>query len=440
MKSFFGLWSFPVLLMVLIYLPAAIFGIFHFRDIYATIFLALLIIFVTIYLVVYLRLPDGFFPRIKEMFWAIGDQVNWRAMAWLSVFTYLATLVIAGLTTDVTPLGAALRGGSALDIAEARANFFANRVGVESLLRYLAVILGRAVMPFLVILGYWRGYKYRHLMLLALLLCYFVFLEKVLPLFIFLPLIVLQCKTNNVYFALLNFSLLCGAFLLMGLLASGSLHEAPRNSELAAVNVKREWRPPVSNKLCVTRDGVCLRSLKEHGQHFYPLRHAILLSLPLSLRNNEVVFSITTLLNRALWLPYVTAYDWLRFQDEVFEGKLTYGRSIGIVSWLMGEDKLRVERMVYHFQGLSGKGSANTVFFVDAKIAFGWFGVILYCIVFTLIAKVILSSNNTPAKLASMTGFFTVCLSPLTASILSGGLFFYIIICLFVRQKLVASS
>lgn len=409
--------------MLAIYLPASIFGLFIFRDIYSVMFLGILSEFVIIYSWLYPRLPAKIFGEyMQSFFWKVGDQINWKIISWFTLGLYVATITLASYTVDYTPLGAALHGGSNLDIANARANFFANRSGVESLLRYSAVILGRAVIPFLVIHAYWNKNKFRHLILFGLLLCYFIFLEKALPIFLFLPLILLSLHKRRFFMAIICTFSLFTAIGLMTFLAQGGLHDASKNLKVEQKEYIFENSSLVGAEKKIITDNPML--------HFYPLYVAYPQKNQKSVNYRTII-----ILNRALWIPYVTAYDWLKFHDVVLNGELTYGRSIGVVSLILGEPKLQIERLVYKYQGLGGDGASNTVFFVDAKIAFGWYGVLIYCIVFTLIAKLILSSKNEPAKIASVTGFFTVCLSPLTASILSGGLFFYILISLLIRPS-----
>jgi hypothetical protein len=153
---------------------------------------------------------------------------------------------------------------------------------------------------------------------------------------------------------------------------------------------------------------------------------------------NEIPQSML-MINRALWIPYVTAYDWLRFQDRVLKGELTYGQQIGALSWLLGKPRLQLEQMVYDFllgQPDAGAGAANTIFLADAKLAFGWLGVVLYCALFAFLAAAIFSSANEVAKIASATSFYTAALSPLTATLLSGGLLFFLFMALFHRPAL----
>ena len=141
-----------------------------------------------------------------------------------------------------------------------------------------------------------------------------------------------------------------------------------------------------------------------------------------------------TLLNRMAWIPYVTAYDWLGFQRNVLHNELTYGRSISFIHLIYGEPKMELEKMVYVYQfGASpgGQGGSNTAFFVDAKLAFGWLGSIFYCLVFTFCAACIINSGSRVLIFSSVLCFFIASVSSLTATLLSGGLFIYVILAFF---------
>jgi hypothetical protein len=142
------------------------------------------------------------------------------------------------------------------------------------------------------------------------------------------------------------------------------------------------------------------------------------------------------IVNRMVWIPYITAYDYLRFQDEVLGGRLVLGRSIGLVSWLMGDSRLNLERMVYRYEfGASphAGGASNTVFFVDAKVNFGWLGAVLYSALFVFFAAIVFSSDNPVAQVSSLSSFFAASLSSLSGTLLSGGLFFFVVISLLTR-------
>jgi len=216
------LWHLPAVLVLGIYLPAALLGAYVFRDAYALSFLALLAIFTVSYYVLYPQFARLFrLATVRSFFWRLGGWVNWRACAWIAVAIYLLTIAAAALTTHATPLGAALRGASLMDIADARAAFLAKREGMEALLRYSAFILGRSVMPFLVTYAYWSGHRLRHVALAALLVSYGISLEKAAPVFAFLPLILMRAiqgrwKAVFAHAAVLAACLAAWTFLVMG--------------------------------------------------------------------------------------------------------------------------------------------------------------------------------------------------------------------------------
>jgi len=427
----FDFWKMPVLMMLSIYLPASLAGLYLFRDIYSISFIYMLGIFVLCYYVFYICfsiwMPTKSF---QEFFYKIGDRISWPRLALVAILTYLATIIIASFTVDSTPLATALNGGNWLDIAKARANFLANRDGVESLLRYIALILGRAVLPYLLIYAYYYKHKQRHYFLILMLFCYLISLEKASCIFLFLPLIILSLTKNLKKLAFFQFICLIFFIGLWTFLAHGGL----ANSE-DSINT--------SNEQLVQNETTLLVG----GAHGDPDRFSLFVLVNRELRKAHLkeipdvqnVFSEGLfIVNRSIWIPYITAYDWLKFQDEILDSKLTYGGSIMPLSWILNKPLLNLEQMVYEYEfgpPPGGLGGSNTVFFVDAKIAFGWIGVFIYNILFTAFAYIIFTSKNEIAKIASFTTFFTACLSSLTATLLSGGLFFYIMASLLIRPQ-----
>jgi hypothetical protein len=394
-----------------IYLPAALLGAYFFRDAYASSFLVLLAIFAATYYGLYPRFAGLLrLGNLRANLWRIGDRIDWRGWAWFAAAVYVTTMGVAALTVPATPLGAALRGGNWLDIALARADFLAMREGPEALLRYLVLILGRSVMPFLVAYLYWSRHRMRHLALAVLLFCFLIPLEKASPLFAFLPLILVRSlqKAWNAAFA--HAACMVACIGLATFLAAGGLYDSQRraSSGLSALTIQQQVVPSTK----VDRD------------------------VKLSDESGELVYQLYLVVNRAVWVPYATAYDWLKFHHDVLDGELVLGRSIGIVSWLMGKPRVWLEQMVYQFSfGTSpgGAGASNTVFFVDAKVNCGWLGAVAYCVLFTFFAAIVFSSENRVAQIASVTSFFTASLSSLTATLLSGGLLFYLMLSMLTR-------
>ena len=428
-----ALWHIPGALIVAIYLPASLFGLYLFGDHYAVDFAVLLSVFALSYYLLYrpaARMLECL--EIHSRLLSLGARVYWPLAAWIAVVAFCATIAGAALTTPVTPLQAALQGADLFEIAAARGEFLAKREGAEALLRYSAVILGRAVMPFLVAYLYWSNHRLRHLCLAGLLACYGVSLEKASPLFALLPLILLRSVEGKWWAALLHVTILTLCIGLWTFLALGGLREEARaQTTLPRSASAAQPAPPIS-----------VPPIPRYGD---PRRHYIF--YPIEAKGlwrfkepppDSYAARLMWITNRVIWIPYITAYDWLKFQDDVLHGRLTFGRSIGVVSWLMREPRLNLEQMVYWYQfGQSPgeAGSSNTVFFVDAKLAFGWPGAFLYCLLFPLFAAAVFSSGNRVAKVASVTSFFTASVSPLTATLLSGGLAFFILISLLTRTE-----
>lgn len=426
----------PVILILIIYLPAAFFGIYVFGDSYAWSFLAMLGLFVGVYYGLFLKLSGWLKPSqsMRQHLWCIGDKVNWMFLAYLAAALYVCTLLIAGMTVELTPLGAALRGGDWIDIARARADFMANREGGEALLRYSSVIFGRAVMPFIVIYAYWFRLKFRHLLLVGVLLCYLVSLEKASALFLFIPLIILSFQRK--VWSCLAFQFVGVIILLVGwtFLAHGGLYRPTNSIAEINKNVVEKAILPESAKSRGDPRRFDFYQLIYSRKNFYSVSNEQRGKIPCA--KNVLLCKVEVILNRSLWIPYITAYDWLKLHDEVLGGKLNYGRSIGVIAMMLGETKLDLEGMVYEYEfgtPPGGAGKSNTIFLVDAKLAFGWFGVLLFSLFATFCSMLIVSSKNDIAKIASVSSFITLSVSSLTATLLSGGMFFYILICLLTR-------
>lgn len=423
------LWQVPILLILLIYLPAAILGCFVYEDKYAAEVFALLAICTISY---YLLFPKFGVHILKlyglSKFVSFGERISWYRLAWVAVGLYLFTLCVAAFTSEHTPLGTALLGGGLLDIARARAEFLATRQGPEALLSYSALILGKSVMPYIVLSLFYRASKWRYVGLLALLCLFSIGLEKSAPVFAFLPILLFFAIRKKWLLLVAHALAMVVCVAIWSFLAWGGLER--QQSETVFLNP-----PPPSIKVDKTNwpkfasgDGGSHETSERvlYVYHFLTRSDAGLL-----LDNYQGTIQI---INRTFWIPYITAYDWLRFQDKVLLGKVTLGQQIGPLSWLQGKPKLQLEQMVYDFQlgqPQAGFGAANTIFLADAKLAFGWFGVVVYSILFVFISAIIFSSRNELAKISSVTGFYALALSPLTASLLSGGLLFFMLVAMF---------
>lgn len=434
-KNFFHL---PVILMLAIYLPASLLGLFVFRDIYAIEILILLTTFLIVYYGLYKyfeKLLDN--HKIRKILLQLGGSINWRLISWLCLLVYLTVLVVAALTVVETPIEAALRGADWLDIATARANLFVNRQGPDALLRYLYVILGRTVMPLIVTYLFWTKSGSRYWVLLGLLCCYGVSLEKASSLFAFLPIILISVSRREWANSIKYLAICMACISIWTFLSMGGLNRNANQYQSVAENTET-----TNGKIEIKGFGIGRRGDPQR-HYFFNFINSIGVPFDTVTDPTGAKGKLMIITNRTFWIPYVTAYDWMRFGDEILNSKLTLGRSIGIYAWLIGEPKMEIEKMVYEYEfGVpeGGAGASNTVFLVDAKLAFGWIGVIFYCVVFVFCSAVIFSSRNVVVKFASVTSFFTATVSPLTATLLSGGLIFLMLISLLYEHDGVESD
>ncbi|UVK84515.1 hypothetical protein LOY46_07390 [Pseudomonas sichuanensis] len=419
----------PIFVILAIYLPAACLGHYLFRDESSRDFLILLILF---------SLSYGIsFPYFSRLYLSMARRAAvlrdvsssfWEALACGCLLIYLMTLVYVSWRAPSVPLLVALNGGSLMDIAHSRSQFLAGLTGFESLLRYAVFILGRSIIPLILVAAFMAGARARFALLGVVLVLSLLSMEKAAPIFVLLPLVLHYAFAKSWRASVCVLLLLLGSILLMSFLAMGgnSSPAAAGTGAAVASSEDADMRLPAGT-LITEPIAPPERSLLPYYLHVkygagqYRFDPA------------TVAGKSTLLLNRIVWVPYVTAYNWLEFQRIVLQGHNTYGRSISLVHLLYGEPKMNLEKMVYVFEyGASpgGEGGSNTVFFVDAKLAFGWLGAIAYSLLFTFCAACILTSGRRELIVASIVCLLVASVSSLTATLLSGGLFIYVVLSL----------
>ena len=429
-----GVKGLPVYLMLAIYFPASILGLFLLRDRSSIEFFFILMLFCVVYF-----LSFEFFSRLyvalinKKIAHFEVSRRSWFFLSLFAVSFYVATLLYASCIAEAVPLFVALEGGSLMDIAHSRSQFLAGLVGYESLLRYSAFILGRSVMPLILVAAFMLHMRFRYWLLVLLLGFSMLAMEKAAPIFVLLPLgfyylIMHRWKAVIAAVMLMLTCVVVLAFLAGGGNASSSLGDA----SLTAVDDSAQALVVPPGMPIQEAMGDPSRALLPYylRKHFSEEQYQF--------DPDKLSAKFILLLNRVGWVPYITAYDWLEFQRVVLGGELTLGRSIGFLHLLFGEPKMQLEKMVYVYEyGASpgGEGASNTVFFVDAKLAFGWIGVVVYCLFFTFCAACIFTSGSQVLIVSSIVCFLVASVSSLTATLLSGGLFIYLVLSLLLGRS-----
>ncbi|WP_223414088.1 MULTISPECIES: hypothetical protein [unclassified Pseudomonas] len=433
-----GIKALPVFLIGMIYFPASLLGLVFFRDREAVELLFLILLFSVIYFSSY-----GFFSKIflslakKSSRWFSASNAFWYRLSLLAFCIYAASLGYAVYLADSVPLIVALKGGTLMEIAQARGRFLAGLEGYESLLRYAVFILGRSVMPLVLVAAFVTKSKLRYWLLGALLVFSMLSLEKAAPVFIFLPCILYFFVSKRWSSVLAAAILMLTSIGVMTILALGGVGDSQSG------NVDRVVEDPAAQQVSIPPGMPIQEAMGRPGRFYLPDMIQAKLKFETSPVSPAAVSGkLLILLNRIVWIPYITAYDWLGFHRAVLDGELTLGRSVSFIHHLYGEPKMLVEKMVYVYEfGASpgGAGASNTVFFVDAKLAFGWVGVVLYCLIFTFCAACIFSSGSRVLMVSSVVCFFVASVSSLTATLLSGGLFIYVVLAFLLFERHAAS-
>ncbi|MBW8126360.1 MULTISPECIES: hypothetical protein [Pseudomonas] len=422
-----GIRAFPVYLIGMIYFPASLLGLIFFHDKESVELLLLILLFCLTYFCSY-----GLFSRIfVSVARKISSLINvsmvfWYRLSFIVFVIYVASLGYAVHLAEVVPLMVALKGGTLMDIAQARGQFLAGLEGYESLLRYAVFILGRSLMPLVLVAAFVFGSRLRYLLLIALLALSMLSLEKAAPVFIFLPCIFYYFTLKKWLFSVGVIFLMVASIGIMALLAMGGVGDAQMKSVSAGAKDAHSLEVSIPPGMPIQE------AMGRPGRFFLPNMIQDQFGFgQVPVDANEASGKIFILLNRIVWIPYITAYDWLGFHRKILNGELTLGRSVSFIHHLYGEPKMLLEKMVYVYEfgpSPGGAGASNTAFFVDAKLAFGWAGVLVYCLIFTFCAACIFSSGSQVLMVSSVVCFFVASVSSLTATLLSGGLFIYVVL------------
>lgn len=438
---------FPLLLFIL-YVPQAFWGMHVFGDKSAVQFILILILGLLAYFAIYLILKK--IGPVSLGILNAGSTIKRASDYFIPVVSAIYFLLIAYvlLTAEKIALLEAFRGASADDIAFAREALFKTRVGWERLLPYLNSIFSSALMPFALMISYLEKRRYRHWLFLLFCLSLFPSLEKVLILKAVVPLIMLVL---NGYLPRRWAILLIGsAIFTVGaafyLAKSGDVDYLKQSRETMAhlrwqQNLLPDtWRNDLNSKI---KDSKEYRSANDYYMNY---ERNLLQQIEFTQGEIRTIEKYSPFgsspsaykTNRLLWIPYVTAYDWILFFNDRLDGRLLKGATSTLLAKLLGQDNFLMEREVFKFQFGSGgaqTGAANAVFLADAFVNFGWLGVALYASFLAILIYVVTILSN-PAMQACLYYFLIqLSIGPLPGVLFSNGLLLLIVLSIFIRPK-----
>ncbi|MDR0276667.1 MAG: hypothetical protein LBJ37_02145 [Paucimonas sp.] len=399
--KFKNVYLLPVVGLVASYIIPSLLGLFFGTRELAFQLLLLSLLSVTVYFVSYVFFRGRWFSDFYRG--VLKIRVGWSFFALLILVAYFSVIVYASLTAPGIALFEALRGASASEVSGLREEFLRSREGWERGLLYVYAIGVSAFMPLVISQLFITRSRWRFVVLGAFLFSLALTLEKSRALVAMLPLVVIFINSGSSKKAYAVMASLVALIVLVSALARGGM-----TSEESAQEVNPLSGVPDAYNLFVG----------ETSQVYY-------------------------IINRVFYIPYVTAIDWLRYRDEVLNGESTHGRSISAIAWITGQERISLEQEVFAFQwgqNETGTGSANSAFYVDAYLSFGYFGVILYSIILAFCVRVCVCSANKALIACLAISVYYVCFNSLSGVLFSGGLGFIFMLALFFRIVSVDAS
>lgn len=367
-------------------------------------FLMILILSVLVTIVAYFVAP-----RLQiGLRWPIRfteKQFNYLAIS--SILAYVVILLVACLTAKAVPIVAAFGGAGAADLADLRESLFRTRMGGWGTLNYLYVIFNNSIMPIVTVYFFWGLRKGRWLVALIFAIGLTLTLQKGAIFSLSLPLLTFFAMQRRLWISFTIILLTLLVIVFMYVFASGRVGALMNLTEV--------------------KDQLFQRGVVANVSDVPPVYNVMGSSSQLALA-----------LNRILWIPYVTAIDWLRYQRDHLEGRYVMGRSIRPVAFIFGIDPLYLEREVSSMQwgqNSTGTASSNAIFFVDAWVNFGFFGVVFYSFLFGVVIRLISDSQFPPLIASAIVPIYTACFVSLTAIFFSGGLAIFCVLAVLVGAR-----
>jgi hypothetical protein len=152
---------------------------------------------------------------------------------------------------------------------------------------------------------------------------------------------------------------------------------------------------------------------------------------------------VAFVINRVLWIPYVTAYDWLGYFEQHLKAEFLHGATSSLVSRISGVEPFPMEREVFKYQfGTGGPqtAAANATFLVDAFVNFGWFGVVFYSFLLAAIIYLVTVVSNPAMQACSYYFFMQISMGALPGVIFSNGMLLLLFLSIFIKPKLTVET
>jgi len=434
--NFKNLWLFLPMFLFSLYGIQGVVGFFIFKSQAASQFVGILTLGILTYMLTYILLRKYWqnLPWLERIIGAYQLPVDW----WIKAISgaYFLFVIYAVMGSEKIALWEAINGASSTDIANARETLFKVRTGWEQSLIYFNSLFSSALMPFVLVVSYLEKKSYRHILLALFVISLLPSLEKALAIKAFLPLIVVAfngylSRRSGYLFIVLMVSLVIGTTYLTKMGKIDPLQQANSKHYIVGAELTRLIQK-VQLKVESGQEGASPELQKLLDEQAMQAKLQVKY-FPFG-NDNQVKF----MMNRILWIPYITAYDWLGYFHEKMHDEHLNGRTSLVVSALTGQHQYSMEKEVFIYQfGANGPptAAANAIFLVDAFVNFGWFGVALFAALIATLTRLIDWLDNPAAKACYFYFAYQVALGGLFGVLFSNGLLLLLMLALFMKPR-----
>jgi hypothetical protein len=453
-------------LVVILYVPQSIYGIYLFQDNASESIFKVILTGLTAYIfsiLIFCQYKKK--CKLIEIF-----KINTDILIILISGFYFLIVIYAFITAErIAILESLLGGRSTEELAFAREALFKTRHGWEKLLPYINSMFTTAFLPFCIAISYIEKKSYRYILLIAFCISLLISMEKVLILKALMPIFFLGI---NGYFARKYLWLiLAGAIVVISMAfvltkfgtsdPNKDINIAITVLNLQSEKLNRDYKENrttvadlelVIDKLSLShgeekqisfykkqlefyRDvqsdqyQLMIKQVDEQLKHYYEAKKYV---------DKYFIFGagqFQYVLNRIFWIPYVTAYDWVLYFESKLGGEFLKGRTSSSISFITKQPFFNMEEEVFKFQyGTSAPSTAaaNTNFWVEGYVNYGWIGVLLYSVLLAAITAYVIRLVN-PALSACFYYFMLqLSMGGLTGVLLSNGLLLLLILAYFI--------
>ncbi|MGB3024317.1 hypothetical protein [Paradevosia shaoguanensis] len=331
-------------------------------------------------------------------------------------FVVLVFVILA--TADNIPFLNALSGAStAQDLIVQRQDFLAARQGWEAALPYLNVMFMGSIIPYALAVMFVNMHRLRWIALPLVMAYSLLALEKILLVKVLTPLFILamQRRVWNAAILVLMSVLTLGLFYLTTYLSRGETS----SEEMAFAEAMSHASPAAQAASGFSVATYFSTDYRPSG-------------------------AIDLLIWRSIAVPIFTAADALKVIDTELDNQLQFGATSTFLAPLAkivtGRDKINFDAMVYTYQWGSHLGRANSAYFNEASVNFGWPGVVGFSLIIGLCLR-LFSRSPDPAFAALWPLFcWNVFQAGLIGTLLSNGFLLVFAFMLFVRLEETAAE